>query len=129
MTLDSFSTPQTGLLRAGLGFRHANVWNLDHVLSMQYVTAPYAAQHRPALGSARPNVAIISAAYRIPIYRWGGSIDIIAGYSGVATGAAQDLFHVSGEDPGQVKYNHSLPRWGEVEHRLGSLCRAFRGVP
>lgn len=131
MTLDNSGTPQTGLLRAGLGFRHANVWNLDHVLSMQYVTAPYAAGH-PSRLSVLPdrNVAIIGAAYRIPIYRWGDSIDIIAGYSNVATGAAQDLFHVSGAGTlVGVKYNYSLPRWGDLEHRLGLAWdrRAFRG--
>ena len=79
MTLDNTGTPQTGLLRAGLGFQHANAWNLAHFISMQSVTAPYAAGH-PSRLSVLPdrNVAIIGAAYRIPIYRWGDSIDIIA---------------------------------------------------
>lgn len=131
MTLDNTGTPQTGLLRAGLGFQHANVWNLDHVLSMQYVTAPYAAGH-PSRLSVLPdrNVAIIGAGYRIPIYRWGDSVDITAGYSNVATGAAQDLFQVSGAGTVLgVKYNHTLPRWGDLEHRLGLAWdrRAFRG--
>lgn len=121
MTLDNSGTAQTGAFRVGFGFQHANLFNLDHVLSMQYVTAPNDAEHVNRL-SLEPskNVIIVGGSYHIPVYRWGDSIDITAGYSNVSSGLVQNLFYVSGAGTILgIKYNYSLPRWGDLEHRLG----------
>ena len=40
LTLDNSGTQQTGLFRIGFGYQHSNIWNRDHVLNAQYVTAP-----------------------------------------------------------------------------------------
>lgn len=39
LTLDNSGTRQSGIFRVGMGFQHANLFNRDHVLSLQYVTA------------------------------------------------------------------------------------------
>ena len=130
LTLDNTGTSQTGAFRVGLGYQHANLFNRDHVLSMQYVTAPNDARHVDHF-SVIPsrNVTIIGGSYRVPIYRWGDSIDVTAGYSNVHSGVVQKLFNVSGAGTiFGVKYNYALPRWGDLEHRLafGWDWRAFR---
>jgi len=120
LTLDNTGTSQTGLFRVGLGFQHANMFNRDHVLSMQYVTAPNAAQHVSRLSVVpSKDVTIIGGSYRIPLYGWGDSLDITAGYSNVDSGLIQNLFNVSGAGTiFGLKYNHALPRWGELDHRI-----------
>ena len=130
LTLDNTGTPQTGMYRVGVGYQHANLWNRDHVLSMQYVTAPNEPEH-PDHFTVVPNknVLIAGGSYHIPVYRWGDSIDISAGYSNVNSGVVQNLFNVSGAGTiFGVKYNYALPRWGDVEHRLafGWDWRAFQ---
>lgn len=121
LTLDNTGTSQTGALRVGVGYQDANMFNRDHVLSMQYVTAPNDARqvdHFSILPSK--NVIIVGGSYHVPIYRWGDSIDITAGYSNVSSGVVQNLFNVSGAGTiFGVKYNYALPRWGDLEHRLG----------
>jgi hemolysin activation/secretion protein len=121
MTLDNTGTTQTGAFRVGFGLQLANLFNLDHVLSMQYVTAPNDARHVDHF-SIEPskNVIILGGSYHIPIYRWGDSIDVTAGYSNVSSGVVQNLFNVSGAGTiFGIKYNYALPRWGDLEHRLG----------
>ena len=121
MTMDNTGTSQTGAFRVGIGYQNANMFERDHVLSMQYVTAPNEARH-PDHFSILPskNVIILGGSYHIPIYRWGDSIDITAGYSNVSSGLVQNLFNVSGAGAiFGVKYNYALQRWGDLEHRLG----------
>lgn len=130
LTLDNTGTSQTGAYRVGLGYQHANLFNRDHVLSMQYVTAPNDAED-PDRFSVVPNknVLIAGGSYHIPVYRRGDSIDISAGYSNVNSGVVQNLFAVSGVGTiFGIKYNYALPRWGDVEHRLalGWDWRAFQ---
>ncbi|OGA45603.1 MAG: hypothetical protein A3G25_04355 [Betaproteobacteria bacterium RIFCSPLOWO2_12_FULL_63_13] len=120
LTLDNTGTSQTGTIRVGLGFQDANMFSRDHVLSMQYVTAPNNASHVSKL-SVIPSkdVTIIGGSYHIPLYRWGDSIDITAGYSNVDSGLVQNLFNVSGAGTiFGLKYNYALPRWGELDHRV-----------
>jgi len=45
VTFDNTGTAQTGIYRVGVGFQYGNVWNRDHVLSMQYVTSPANPEH------------------------------------------------------------------------------------
>jgi hemolysin activation/secretion protein len=90
--LDNTGTPQTGALRIGAGFRNANVLNGDHMLSMQYVTSPNDAEHVDhfSLVPSR-NVTLVGGRYHVPLYRWGDSIDVTAGYSNVVSGVLQNL--------------------------------------
>jgi hemolysin activation/secretion protein len=76
LNIENTGSRQTGEWRLGALFQHANLFNLDHLLTLQYVTAP----ERPS------KVAIYSAGYRIPLYSLGDSIDLFGGYSDVDSG-------------------------------------------
>jgi hemolysin activation/secretion protein len=120
LSLDNTGTPQTGEYRIGVGFQEANMWNLDHVLNLQFVTAP-SKEDDPSQLSLSPNnnVFIFGAGYHIPLYRLGDSIDLVAGYANVDSGVVQNLYNISGS--GRVyaaRYNFGLPRIGAVEQKL-----------
>jgi hemolysin activation/secretion protein len=109
LSLDNTGTPDTGNYRLGAGFQHANVFDRDHVLNLQYLTSPDRAD----------DVLIVGAGYHIPLYARGDSIDLVAGYANVDSGVVQNLFNISGS--GQVyaaRYNFGLPRFAGVEQRL-----------
>ena len=130
VTMDNTGTQQTGLYRLGFGYQNSNLWNRDHVLSMQYVTSPSRADH-PATTEVYPNrnVMILGASYRIPLYEYGDSIDLTVGYSNVNSGLIQNLFNVSGSGAiAGLRYNLNLRKWGEVEQRIafGLDWRGYR---
>ena len=119
-TTDNTGTSQTGIFRTGIGFQHANMWNRDHVLSMQYVTSPHDPDYSNKL-RAWPNkkVFIFGMSYKIPLYSLGDSLEMSAGYSNVNSGVVQNLFNVAGS--GSIfglRYNYNLRRIGDLDHRL-----------
>jgi hemolysin activation/secretion protein len=119
LSLDNTGTPQTGSLRAGIGYQNANVFDKDQVLTVQFLTAP-----------TRVNdVQIYGAGYRIPIYESRGALDFIAGYSNVNSGTVQGLFTVSGS--GTIlgaRYTQMLPSVPGYDQRVsvGLDYRAFK---
>ncbi len=118
-TFDNSGTSDTGRFRAGIAMQHSNMFNRDHVLSLQYVTNP----EHPS------NVQIYGLGYRIPLYDKYSSLEFFAGYSDVNSGTLQGLFNVSGS--GTIaggRYNYYLPKIGEYEHKLafGVDYRAFQ---
>lgn len=122
VTLDNSGTDATGRFRTGFGMQHANMFNRDHILNLQYVTNP----EHPS------KVSIYGAGYRIPFYAYNSTFDLFAGYSDVDSGTLQtpsgDL-SVSGA--GTIlgaRYNLYLPRFRELEHKLafGLDYRAFK---
>jgi len=120
LTLDNTGTEQTGIFRLGVGYQNANMWNRDHVLNAQYVTAPNDDDRTNRLG-LYPNkhVLIAGAQYRIPLYRQGDTLEFSAGYSNVNSGVVANLFNISGS--GTIfgaRYNQNLPRIGDLEHKL-----------
>ncbi len=134
-TIDNTGTGQTGIFRTGYGFQYANLWNSDHVLSMQYVTAPNNAVHTNRLSlSPSHNVRIFAAAYHVPLYSLGDSIDISAGYSSVNSGQVQLIgggatFNVSGSGTiAGLRYNRNLSRLGDIEQKVafGLDWRAYQ---
>jgi hemolysin activation/secretion protein len=124
ITVDSSGTAQTGKLRVGLGFQNSNVNNSDHVLTLQYVGAPYQSvgdNEEPTSLSLVPNkrVFVLGAGYRIPLYESGDSVDFSAGYSTVNSGTVGSLFSISGAGGlFGARYNRNLDRIGDYEHRL-----------
>jgi hemolysin activation/secretion protein len=117
--VDNTGTPNTGNYRIGVGYQHANVFNRDQVLNVQAITSP----------THVSDVKIFGAGYRIPVYTWGGVVDILAGYSNVNSGTVQGLFNVSGS--GNVfglRYTQLMGRWENYEHRvsLGLDYRAYK---
>jgi len=118
--LDNTGTPQTGQYRVGLGLQHANLFDRDQVLTLQYATSP-SQEDNPDQLALPPNsrVTIWGAGYHIPLPSLADSIDFVAGYSNVNSGVVQNLFSISGS--GRVylaRYNFSLPPVGALEHRL-----------
>ena len=120
VSLDNTGTPQTGDYRIGFGFQHANLFNRDQVLNLQYVTSP-SQEDNPNTLALPPNsrVLIVGAGYHIPLYALGDSIDLVAGYANVNSGVVQNLFNISGS--GRVyagRYNLGLPRAASLEQKL-----------
>jgi hemolysin activation/secretion protein len=109
---DNTGNAATGRYRTSLGFQHFNLFNRDHLASLQYSTSP----------DHLDQVNIVSGSYRLPIYSLGDALDFFAAYSDVSSGTSQ----VSGTDitlsgKGTVsgfRYNMNLPRSGEYEHKL-----------
>lgn len=118
-SLDDSGTSDTGYLRLGIGFQHTNLFDRDHSFTAQYITSP----------TNLDQVAIYGLGYRIPFYGLNSTLDMVAGYSDVDSGTVQGLFNVSGK--GSIfgaRWNHVLPKWGEVEQKLsaGLDYRAFQ---
>jgi hemolysin activation/secretion protein len=132
LTLDNTGTQQTGLFRLGLGYQNANLWNRDHVLNAQYVTAPNDDDRTNRLGLyPSQNVLIFGAQYRIPLYERGDTLDFTGGYSNVNSGVVANLFNISGSGSILgVRYNQNLEKIGDLEHKLsyGLDWRAYQSV-
>ena len=121
LTLDNTGNKQTGQHRIGLGLQHANLFDRDHVLSLNYITAPEKANQ----------VSIYSLGYRVPLYALGHSMDFIVAKSDVDAGTTQTVagplaFAGKGDIYG-ARYNWLLPRRGEFSQRvvLGIDMKAF----
>ena len=118
-TLDNTGNSQTGESRLGIGYQHANLFNRDHVATLQYITSP------EQLG----NVAIFGAGYRIPLYTLADTIDLYAGYSDVDSGTISGLFNVSGKGATLGgRYTHTFTKQSAFDHKvsLGLDYRAYQ---
>ncbi|MES2207670.1 MAG: ShlB/FhaC/HecB family hemolysin secretion/activation protein [Pseudomonadota bacterium] len=111
-SLDNTGNKSTGNSRFTVLYQHANVANLDHVLSVQYTTA----LENPS------KVSIYGAGYHIPLYALGDSIDLFANYSDVDSGSvAAGLFNLQVSGQGTTvgsRYNQNLKRLGNLESKL-----------
>lgn len=112
MNVDNAGQPATGAHNVGVSFQHANVWGLDHILSLQYQTT-----------LEDPNkVGVYGVGYHIPLYGLGDSIDLFGSYSDVDAGTvltALGNMNISGR--GTVlgaRYNQTLARRGEYDAKL-----------
>lgn len=128
VTLDNTGTQQTGIFRVGVGYQNSNLWNRDHVLNAQYVSAPNDDDRTSRLGLyPSKNVFIVGAQYRVPLYRRGDTLEFSAGYSNVDSGVVANLFNISGS--GSIfgaRYNQNLEKIGDLEHKL-SYALDWRG--
>ena len=111
-TTDNTGEKQTGTVRTGALMQYANLFDRDHLLTLQYVTSPEKVDH----------VSIYSLGYRIPLYSSGSSLDLIGAYSNVDSGtisAATSSMDVSGKGTILgIHYNQNLARIGNYEHKL-----------
>ncbi|MCV2371297.1 ShlB/FhaC/HecB family hemolysin secretion/activation protein [Roseateles oligotrophus] len=110
--LDNTGNASTGRLRANLGVHHAALWDLDHVLSLQFQFAP----------EELKKVAVYSASYRIPLYAQGMTLDAFLAHSNIDGGTSNTpagplAFNGRG-DIAALRLNKFLPRLGEVDQRL-----------
>jgi hemolysin activation/secretion protein len=98
--------------RVGLAWQHANLFDRDQVLSLQYTTSPTHAE----------DVTLLNLGYRIPLYDMGDSLDLYAGGSNVDAGtfgatSGIDGFVGKGKIAG-LRYNQNLTRLGEYDHNI-----------
>ena len=121
-TLDNTGNQSTGNTHFTVQAQHANVANLDHVLSLQYTTT----LEKPK------QISVYGAGYHIPLYALGDSIDLYANYSDVDSGSVTaGIFTLQVSGRGAVfggRYNHNLKRIGEYEHKFsyGIDYKAFQ---
>ena len=122
LTFDNTGNRQTGDFRLGIGIQHANLFNRDHVGTLNYVTSP----------GKENQVSLYSGSYRLPLYSRGDSMDFIAAYSDVSAGITQTVagplaFSGKGTVYG-LRYNQLLERRGEYSHRMvyGLDYRAYK---
>lgn len=112
LTLDNTGSAQTGEFRLGVGVQFANLFNRDHVGTINVVTSP----------GKWNEVRLYSTSYRVPLYSLGDSIDIIGARSDVFAGTTQTVagpltFSGKGTVYG-LRYNHLLARQGEYSDRI-----------
>lgn len=121
LNADNSGNTETGRTRLGVLFQNANLWDLDHVMTLQYTTSA----EKPS------NVSVYGVGYHVPLYALGDSMDFFASHSNVDSGtltAGVLNLQVSGQ--GKVfgaRYNHSLPQWGDLVSTLiyGADWRAY----
>lgn len=124
VSVDNTGNRLTGRLRAGIAYQNANAMGLDNVMTLQFLGAP-----EKWVKSSFDEVLVFGFGYHIPLYSLGDSIDLTAGYSSVDSGTVQNLFTVSGKGTiYAVRYNQTLPKWGDLEHKLsyGLDYRAYQ---
>ena len=112
LTGDNTGNDETGETRAGVLLQHNNLFNLDHLVTLQYVTSP----------EKIDKVTILGFGYRIPLYSFGDSLDLYATYSDIDSGTVQagitDM-QISGRGSFfGFKYNQNLTHIGSYEHKL-----------
>lgn len=96
--LDNTGNSQTGRLRYGLAWRHGNLFDADHQINAQFISAPHDAD-RPQRLSLLPSskVRIFGLGYRVPFYALGASANLTLGYSDVNSGQVDQLFTIRGK--------------------------------
>ena len=120
VSLDNTGSPETGRSRLGLSYRHANVFNADHVANIQYVTSPRYPDRFKVLGGG----------YKIPLYQAGGSLEFFGAYSNVnaVIGGLTDF--QGGGRLLSARYNQNFGRLGAFDPRLslGLDWRNFKRI-
>jgi len=110
--LDDTGTDETGDLRIGVLFSHANLFDRDQLLTLQYITS----QEKP------DRVGIYALGYRLPFYTLGDSLDLFAAYSDVDSGnATAGVVNLAVAGQGAVfglRYNQNFARRGSFQQRL-----------
>lgn len=115
VTLDSTGTAATGVSRVGVAYQNANLFKLDHTLTLAYTGS--------ADAPAGVKVDIFSVGYRVPLYRLGDSLDFIYGKSSVNTPSVSPtlggvLGIVGKGDVFGARWNHYFARRGEYSSKL-----------
>ena len=85
-SLGNTGSDDTGDYRLGVGFQHANLFDLDHELTASYTTSP------GHVGDVRQ----YGFDYRAPLYRYSGEVALFYSRSTVDTGVVAQVFDVSG---------------------------------
>lgn len=119
---DNTGTTATGKTHVGVILQNANLFNRDHIATLQYTTSA----EEPG------RVKVYGAGYHIPLYGTGDSLDFYASYSNIDSGNVNaGLFNLAVSGKGAVygaRYNQVLAKRGELESRLsyGVDVKAFK---
>lgn len=112
INLDNTGSESTGRTRAGVFLQNANMFGLDHVLSVQYTTSV----EKPS------RVSVYGAGYHVPLYALGDSMDFFGGYSDVDSGTVTaGIFDIGVSGKGSVmgaRYSHNLAPAGSYASKL-----------
>lgn len=111
VSLDNSGPRTTGRERLGLSYQHANLFGLDHVLNVQLQTSV----QQPDKASS------ITGSYRLPWYRQGLTLDVIAAYSDNRSNtesAAGPLFFSGKGVYAGLRLNQALASRGDYRHKL-----------
>lgn len=73
VTLDNTGSPETGKSRMGLSYRHANLFDRDHVGQIQTQISP----------QYMDRVKVLGGSYKVPLYDKGHSVEVFGGYSNI----------------------------------------------
>lgn len=107
---DNSGNDQSGRGRVSLSYRHANLFDRDHQLVMQYITAP----------GHVSDVSIFGLAYRVPLYGLGDSVQFSYARSSV-TAASVAGFDLTGRgESAGLRYVHNLDPRGAYSHYLSA---------
>jgi hemolysin activation/secretion protein len=111
VTADNQGSPATGRNRIGVSYMHANLFDLDHQMGVQFMTT----YEHPK------DVANFVGSYHIPLYGYGLSIDLVASYSdsqSTTTGPI-GLMNFAGKGTYlATRLNQALPSMGELRHKV-----------
>jgi len=124
LTVDNTGTPETGRTRFGLSYRHANLFDADHLVSLQLQKSP----------EQFGRVTVLGGSYKIPLYRSGDSLEFFGGYSNVNSVVGGLAGAPSNFQGGglifSARYNHPLEKMGIFDPRLsfGLDWRDFRRI-
>ncbi|WP_432379790.1 ShlB/FhaC/HecB family hemolysin secretion/activation protein [Duganella sp. P38] len=120
--VDNTGTDASGKTHVGVLLQNANLFNRDHIATLQYTTSA----EEPG------RVKVYGAGYHVPLYASGDSLDFYASYSNVDSGTINaGLFNLAVSGKGAVygaRYNQALAKRGELDARLsyGIDVKAFK---
>jgi hemolysin activation/secretion protein len=112
VTYDNAGSQAAGYNRISIAYQHANIGNLDHMLSLGINTT---VEH------PLDNGLNIVAGYRIPFYQHGISLDLIGSYSDSRTSSSVLGVPINFTGRGTylgTRVNHALPSIGEYRHKM-----------
>ena len=108
LTADNSGTVETGRSRIGLSYRHANLFDLDHVAQIQAQISPEHTDRSQVIGGS----------YRMPLYEAGHSIEFFGSYSNINAVVGGLSNFQGGGLMFSTRYNIPLERRGTFDPRV-----------
>lgn len=108
VSFDNTGTTETGRTRMGLSYSNANLFDADHVSTVQMQVSP----------QQMSRVRVFGVSYKIPLYAYGDSVDFFGGYSNVKSQVGGLSNFQGGGRLLNAHYNQSLERIGNFDPRL-----------
>ncbi len=105
--MDNTGAAATGYAKLNVAYQHANLFDRDHALALQYTASP----------DALDKIGSVNLGYHLPLYPSGVSLDFIAAYSSSATQNGAIYFSGKGSVLG-ARLNYPLPTLGDWRHKV-----------